>query len=86
MSGDNMAFTLDDFFIRYSYKDENKQCFNGFDITDVLYLKRQDRLMIKISNDCILPFMAYKDLNDYFLIIVLNCILRQRMKIFHSVI
>lgn len=61
-----MAFTLDDFFIRYSYKDENKQCFNGFDITDVLYLKRQDRLMIKISNDCILPFMAYKDLNDYF--------------------
>ena len=66
MSGDNMAFTLDDFFIRYSYKDENKQCFNGFDITDVLYLKRQDRLMIKISNDCILPFMAYKDLNDYF--------------------
>ena len=48
MSGDNMAFTLDDFFIRYSYKDENKQCFNGFDITDVLYLKRQDRLMIKI--------------------------------------
>lgn len=60
-----MAFDINIFFNKFNYKDEDKVHFVDFEISDVLYLKKQDRIILKIKNQKVLPFSQYNDFYNY---------------------
>lgn len=61
-----MSFQSKDIIARYGYNEEKAQNIDNFKVVDVLFQKRNDFLIIKAENRCVLPFGIYNDILAYF--------------------
>lgn len=60
-----MAFNIKHFFESKGYIAEQLSFFEHFEIKEVLYYRKKDLVMLKITNRNILPFVLYEDLLTY---------------------
>ena len=61
-----MKFDIKELIDRYELNEEKAHYFEGFLISDVLYRKSADMLIIKAENDNVLPYCLYDCLRKYF--------------------
>ena len=60
-----MSFDIKSFLDTKGYLDEQISFFEHLKIEEVFYYKRKDKIIYRISNDRILPFVLYEDLLNY---------------------
>ena len=60
-----MRFAKELFFERYLVDQDDMSYFDELEILDVIYLKIQDRIIVKISLEKTLPFRLHQQLKDY---------------------
>ena len=59
-------FEIKEYLKSKEYTADKERYFVNFKVVDVLYLKKQDKVIIKASNNDVLPFELYEELSDYF--------------------
>ena len=59
-------FEIKEYLKSKEYTADKERYFVNFKVIDVLYLKKQDKVIIKASNNDVLPFELYEELSDYF--------------------
>lgn len=60
-----MKFNIEDLFTKYNYTELEKECFSNFCIGQVAFQKNKNLVLIKATNDTILPFKQHQDLLNY---------------------
>ncbi len=60
-----MRFAKELFFERYLIDQDDMSYFDELELLDVIYLKIQDRIIVKISLEKTLPFRLHQQLKDY---------------------